>query len=43
MRARLPVTAVLMLTLIACGDGGADGGATMNATGGESPTTSGHR
>ena len=41
MRARLLVTAVLMLTLIACGDGGADGGAPTNATGGESPTTSG--
>lgn len=41
MRARLLVTVVLMLTLVACGDGGADGGAPTNATGGESPTTSG--
>ncbi len=41
MRARLLVAVLLMLTLVACGDGGTDGGSPTSATGGESTTTSG--
>jgi gluconolactonase len=40
MRTRLMVAVLLMLTLVACGDGGTDGGSPTSATGGESTTTS---
>ena len=40
MHARLLVAVLLMLTLVACGDGGTDGGSPTSATGGESTTTS---
>ena len=40
MRARLLVAVLLMLTLVACGDGGTDGGSPTSVTGGESTTTS---
>ena len=40
MHVRLLVAVLLMLTLVACEDGGADGGSPTSATGGESTTTS---